>query len=66
MTRVDAHILLEEEYWVDGLEYKSCNKLIDQIYDAHEVELKAKDERIEAQSSVIILVKMQYYKKMSI
>ena len=27
---------------------------IDQIYDAHEVELKAKDERIEAQSSVII------------
>ena len=28
--------------------------LIDQIYDAHEVELKAKDERIEAQSSVII------------
>ena len=28
--------------------------LIDQIYDAHEAELKAKDERIEAQSSVII------------
>ena len=29
--------------------------LIDQIYDdAHEAELKVKDERIEAQSSVII------------
>ena len=32
----------------------SLCSIIEQIYDAHEAELKAKDERIEAQSSVII------------
>ena len=30
------------------------HSLINKIYDAHEAELKTKDERIEAQSSVII------------
>ena len=32
----------------------SLCSIIKQIYDAHEAELKAKDERIEAQASVII------------
>ena len=34
--------------------YRAVEEKLDQICDAHEAELKAKDERIEAQSSVII------------
>ena len=65
MTREEAYynselILLDYCIW-QNLDDQAKETLIegvqigiDQIYDAHEVELKAKDERIEAQSSVII------------
>ena len=42
-----------QDEWI-RVDKRIYKKAIDKIYDAHEAELKAKDERIEAQSSVII------------
>ena len=42
-----------QDEWI-RVDKRIYKKAIDKIYDTHEAELKAKDERIEAQSSVII------------
>ena len=42
-----------QDEWIK-VDKRTYDKAIDMFCDAHEAELKAKDERIEAQSSVII------------